>query len=170
MSRCFQNGNTCFLIEHLSEGIQIFLIVSYKRYTEYCYYDHLSEGILIFRIVSDKCSLSFFVTNSFKVQFLHFRLHFRGSYSKLRRRFLTIPVQQHQAFYRQQIALPRMMGIGRVLQTHKSFSYCWCERIIHKVRTVLQPHSFHHTLHTHFFFTDCQYQTRNILRRWLYVG
>ena len=30
-----------------------------------------------------------------------------------------------------------MMGIGRILHTHKSFSYCWCERIIHKVRTVL---------------------------------
>ena len=25
-----------------------------------------------------------------------------------------------------------MMGIGRILHTHKSFSYCWCERIIHK--------------------------------------
>ena len=61
------------------------------------------------------------------------------------------------------------MGIGRILHTHKSFSYCWCERIIHKVRTVLQTYGFHHTLHTHFFFTDCQYQTRYILRRRLYV-
>ena len=51
------------------------------------------------------------------------------------------------------------MGIGRILHTHKSFSHCWCERIIHKVRTVLQTYGFHHTLHTHFFFTDCQYQT-----------
>lgn len=47
-----------------------------------------------------------------------------------------------------------MMGIGWILHTHKSFSYCWCERIIHKVRTVLQTYGFHHTLHTHFFFTD----------------
>ena len=55
------------------------------------------------------------------------------------------------------------MGIGRILHTHKSFLYCWCERIIHKVRTVFQTYGFHHTLHTHFFFTDCQYQTRYIL-------
>ena len=33
-----------------------------------------------------------------------------------------------------------MMGIGRILHTHKSFSYCWCKRIIHKVRTVLQTY------------------------------
>ena len=61
------------------------------------------------------------------------------------------------------------MGICRILHTHKSFSYCWCERIIHKVRTVLQTYSLHHVLHPHFFFTDCQYQTRHILRRRLYV-
>ena len=61
------------------------------------------------------------------------------------------------------------MGIGRILHTHKSFSYSRCERIIHKVRTVLQTYSLHHALHTHFFFTDCQYQTRHILGRWLYV-
>ena len=96
-------------------------------------------------------------------------LHQYWSYQKQRQWFLTIiTVQQHQAFYRQQITLTRMMGIGRILHTHKSFSYCWCERIIHKVRTVLQTYGFHHTLHTHFFFTDCQYQTRNILRRWVY--
>ena len=61
------------------------------------------------------------------------------------------------------------MGIVWILHTHKSFSYCWCERIIHKVRTILQTYSFHHTLHIHFFFTDWQYQTRYILRRRLYV-
>ena len=61
------------------------------------------------------------------------------------------------------------MGVGWILHTHKSFSYCWCERIIHKVRTILQTYGFHHTLHTHFFFTACQYQTRYILRRRLYV-
>ena len=61
------------------------------------------------------------------------------------------------------------MGIGRILHTHKSFSYCWCERIIHKVRAILQTYSLHHALHTHFFFTDCQYQTPYILRRRLYV-
>ena len=32
-----------------------------------------------------------------------------------------------------------MMGIGRIVHTHKSFSYCWRERIIHKVRTVFKP-------------------------------
>ena len=84
--------------------------------------------------------------------------------------YLTIiSVQQHQTFYRQQITLTGMMGIGRILHTHKSFSYCWCERIIHKVRTVLQTHSLHYALHTHFFFTNCQYQMRYILRRRLYV-
>ena len=84
--------------------------------------------------------------------------------------YLTIiSVQQHQSFYRQQITLTGMMEIGRILHTHKSFSYCWCERIIHKVRTVFQTYSLHHALHTHFFFTDYQYQTRYILRRRLYV-
>ena len=102
--------------------------------------DHLSEGIQIFLIVSDKCF--------WLIEYL-----------------TIISVQQHQSFYRQQITLTGMMGIGRILHTHKSFSYCWCERIIHKVRTVLQTYSLHHALHTHFFFTDCQYQTRHILRR-----
>ena len=68
------------LADHLSEGIQIFLIVSDKWYTSchshqiqlfgiseqvspqywcqvdgYCYYEHLSEAYKIFWIVSDKC-------------------------------------------------------------------------------------------------------------------
>ncbi len=32
-----------------------------------------------------------------------------------------------------------MMGIGRVLHTHESFSYCWCERIIHKLGRFFKP-------------------------------
>ena len=102
----------------------------------------------------------FLVANSFKVHFLHFELHLENSYQKQRQWFLTIiTVQQHQSFYRQQITLTGMMGIGRILHTHKSFSYCWCERIIHKVPAIFQTYSLHHALHTHFFFTDCQYQT-----------
>lgn len=117
-----------------------------KRFTfvEKFIYRTLSETYPILWIVSDKCF--------WLIEYL-----------------TIISVQQHHTFYCQQITLTGMMGIGRILHTHKSFSYCWCERIIHKVRTVLQTYSLHHVLHTHFFFTDCQYQMRHILRRRLYV-